>query len=445
MTKRDFKNPVSDVLDATTRIVAEGCFVNNDTRRTGLNNNDLIVGASGAGKTRGYVMPNIMHSDESMIVVDTKGQLYGQLSNQLAARGFEVWYLDFANPVASTIGYNPMNYIERYGDDRLAYNEREVEALCNYISPVETSTEPFWERSAQMYLAAFVAYALEALPEEEQNLGTVATLAKLSSSETVATLFSEWGTAFPSSYAYGKWKLTQTGKDADRTISCIRLFCSEKLAPFEGKAIQELFDNPKQVDFARMGQRRCALFVNVSDTDRSSDKLVGLLYSQAIHELCRAADALPEGHLEVPVRLILDDFAAGTRVADFDRLISTIRSRNIYASVILQSLSQLKSMYGPDAAKTIENNCDTCLYLGGLDVETARHFAEKANVPTSKIINLPVGEGYLFVRGQKARRARGYDIESDERYAALQAEPGDLRREPPAPGREATNSEDTIF
>ena len=444
MAKFEFKNPLSDTLSATNRIVAEGCFVDNDTHRTGLNNNDLIVGASGAGKTRGYVMPNIMHSDESMIVVDTKGQLFKKLSGQLAARGFEVWCLDFVNPEASTVGYNPMRFIERRGDEGRLYSERDLESLCGYLSPVEIHKDPFWDRSAQMYLEAYAAYVLEALPEDEQHLGTVATLAKLGRSEEVTALFEEWGTAFPDSYAYGKWRLLSVGKDVEKTDACIRLFCSEKLSPFEGKAIQALFRNPKQVDFARMGERRCALFVNVSDTDRTSDKLVGLLYAQAMHELCLSADARPDGHLKVPVRLIMDDFAAGTRVADFDKLISTIRSRDIYVSVILQSLGQLENMYGFAAAKTIENNCDTCLYLGGLDVGTARHFAEKANVPASRIIGLPVGEGYLFVRGQKARRARGYDIESDERYIALQATPKAPCREPSAPDHEIYGREETL-
>ena len=129
-----------------------------------------------------------------------------------------------------------------------------------------------------------------------------------------------------------------------------------------------MFSNPHQVDFRSLGRRKIALFINVSDTDRSNDKLLNLLYSQALHELCDSADCSPDGRLKVPVRFIMDDFAANAVIPDFDKVISVIRSREIYVSLILQSLSQLDSMYGKDRAMTIINNCDSCLYLGGQDV-----------------------------------------------------------------------------
>lgn len=177
-----------------------------------------------------------------------------------------------------------------------------------------------------------------------------------------------------------------------------------------------LLDHPDIPDFRSLGRRKIALFINVSDTDRSNDKLLNLLYSQALHELCDSADCSPDGRLKVPVRFIMDDFAANAVIPDFDKVISVIRSREIYVSLILQSLSQLDSMYGKDRAMTIINNCDSCLYLGGQDVETARYIAVKANKTADTI---PIDAALLFVRGQKPQQVTKYSLEEDPLYLEL--------------------------
>lgn len=187
-----------------------------------------------------------------------------------------------------------------------------------------------------------------------------------------------------------------------------------------------------------LAQEKTAVFLTVSDTDRSADRLVNLFYTQALQTLCRSADRdYPDHRLAVPVRFILDDFATNTCIPDFDNITSVIRSREIYVSII-QSLSRLNALYGPEKAKTIINNCDNCLYLGGQDVETARYISVKANRTADSILNMPLGEAYLFTRGRAPQRVRKYDLRRHERYGELPeaaARPRSARERSCAPRR----------
>ncbi len=403
-----YTNPICRISSCDCRVIAKDIFMNNDTHVTGLNNNDLIIGVSGAGKTRGYVIPNILHANDSMIIVDTKNSLYRNYAPSLSKRGYTVQNLNLARPKNTGIGYNPLRFIRKTPNKAFPYSRQDVEALCSYICSASHCKDPFWDLAARMYMTAYTAYVLEALPENEQHLGTVARLLNMPEADS---LLEEWNLAYPDSFAAEKWKLFKDCNEADKTDASIRMTCNEKLAVFQGNSIQRIFSYPEQIDFHSMSERKSALFINVSDTDRSCDKLLNLLYSQALHELCQTADNSYEGRLWIPVRIILDDFAANAVIPDFDKITSVIRSREIYVSIIIQSLTQLYSVYGKDASQTIINNCDTCLYLGGQDVTTADYMAAKANVPTEKILNLPLGEAYLFVRGQTPRRVARYDPE----------------------------------
>jgi len=150
------------------------------------------------------------------------------------------------------------------------------------------------------------------------------------------------------------------------------------------------------------------VFLNTSDTDRSSDKLVSLFFTQALHALCNHADNSPGNRLKIPVRFMLDDFASGTHIPDFDKIVSVIRSREISTSIILQSISQLEALYGHAKAKTILNNCDNLLYLGGQDVETAHYIGMKANKSATSILTMPLDDAWLFSRGQEPRQVQKF-------------------------------------
>lgn len=393
----------------TFRILAKDKTMNNNTWVTGINNNDLIIGVSGAGKTRGYVRPNLKCASDSIIVADTKSSLYQEFKPLLEREGYEVWLMDFTDMKNSPMGYNVLSAI-RYDEETDSYNEQDIMTVARAVAPGGDNQDPYWDYAAWLELEALIAYVLEALPEEEHHMGSVARLAGFLGSQVFVCMLTEWEEVCPDSIAVKKWNLFRNGSRAQTTQGCIELVLGEKLNSFVTEGAKAFALNPSQADFAEMGRRKIALFLNISDMDRSQDRFLNLIYTQALHTLCKSADKDYEGHrLKVPVRIILDDFAANTIIPDFDRIISVIRSREIYVSIILQSITQLYSMYGMDKGQTIINNCDNCLYLGGQDVETAKYIAVKANKSTNTILDMPVTDAYLFTRGQKPCKVEKFD------------------------------------
>ena len=406
------------------RILAEGRQIPNDTRATGINNNDLIIGPSGAGKTRGYVAPNLLQCAESCIVTDTKGSLVTEVGPVLASRGYRILRIDFTDFFASTCGYNPLEFIRR--DPRTGrYSQQDILTVCAALIPVE-SHDPFWDLSARTYLSCLIAYVLECLPPREQTLEYVMALFNEMTPGTrdepsnFTRLLEALGAEDPDSFAYRTYRSIAGQSSADKMFESIRAMISEKLIPLVFDGPCRLYGMPDRIDFAALGRRRTAVFLTVSDLDRSMDRLVNLFYTQALQTLCASADKDYTAHcLPVPVRLYLDDFATNTFIPDFDKTISVVRSRGVSVSVILQSVSQLEALYGHAKAATIINNCDNCLYLGGQDVDTARFIAVKANRTPDTILSLPLGEAWLFTRGRNPQRVRRFDLSHHDLYPEL--------------------------
>lgn len=391
----------------TYRLLAQGHQISNDTWKTGLNNNDLIVGPSGAGKTRGYVMPNILQCSESMIIADTKGSLRGELGNVLKENGYKVLNIDFSDCGAGT-GYNPLDFVR---DGRA----QDIMAVAAALVPVE-SREPYWDLAAQTLLQSLIGYVLECLPKKEHDLYTVT---KLFLSGKSDSLFTELETIDPESFAVSRYQLSHKNAIADKMVASVEGELSERLTMCSFAGARKLFSNPNRINFPRLGKEKTALFLTISDTDRSMDRLVNLFYTQAFQSLCAAADRSPGHRLKIPVRFYLDDFASNVIIPDFDRIISVIRSREISVSVIIQSISQLEAMYGKAKASTIMNNCDCWLYLGGVDVGTTQLIALRANKPVSSILGMPLDAALLFTRGQPPQMVKKYDLHSHPLYTRL--------------------------
>lgn len=403
------------------RIMAKDHVMNNDTWITGLNNNDLVIGPSGAGKTRNYVKPNIMQCNESLIVTDTKNNLCSELEGLLRKNGYKILRLNFTDLLENSCGYNPLSYI-RYDKKRQKYVEQDIMKVTASLVPIEIKDDPFWDHAARMVLASIIGYVLECLPKKEHTLEYVAKLLMEMDPEknNFHTLMEELEMLNPDSFAVQKYRTYRTMSKAEKTTSSILGILAEKLdcVTFDGAIA--MFNHSNQIRFADLGKEKTAVFLTVSDTDRSQDKLVNLFYTQALHYLCESADKnYPDHKLKIPVRIILDDFAANACIPDFDKIISVIRSREIYVSIILQSISQLEGLYGHAKAMTIINNCDNCLYLGGQDVETAEYIATKVNKTANTILNLPLNSAFLFTRGSEAKLVEKYDIKEHEKYQEL--------------------------
>ena len=403
--------------DTGYRILANGITVSNDTWATGLANHDLIIGPTGGGKTRSYVVPNLLSSAESFVATDTKGSLRRQVGGILERRGFRVLELDFTDVLHSPWGYNPLRYI-RWDGDRQCWNEQDIITVAAVLVPVTSRTDPFWDLSARNYAEALIGYTLDNLPQEEHTLVSVAKLFAEAETGILDELMREYCTICPDSFAAMRWKGLQGGRKADKTYSSILAILSQKLSNYSFGGVQQLFTNQNQIDFAAISQEPTAVFLRVSDSDFSLANLTSVFYTQALQMLINEADSRPDNRLQIPVRLYLDDFS-NLIIPDMDKTISIIRSREISVSIALQSVTQLEGLYGQDKAMTIIDNCDHLLYLGGQSVETARFIGAKANKPASAILNLPLGKAWLFERGALPREVKKYDLTRHPLYRQL--------------------------
>ena len=417
-TKKTARNPRANYLGQ--HILAKGVTTGTDSWESGINNNVLIFGPSGAGKTRHYVKPNILNAHESLIVSDTKGSLVKEAGPQLKSRGYDVKVINF-NDLQSGCGYNPLDYI-RYDEKTDAYSEQDIISLACSLVPVSTK-EPYWDLAARQYLEVLIGYVLEALPQDEHTLEYVVKTMYLLGTPALDNLMLELEALKPNCTTAVRYKAVKGIARADRMDASIKGILSTNLDTLSFNDALALYKKPDRIDFGELGRKKTAIFLTVSDTDRSMDKLAGAFVTQALQCLCRSADRdCPENRLPVPVRFYLDDFATNLVIPDFDKIISVIRSREIYVSIILQSVTQLDSLYGTACAKTIINNCDQMLYLGGQDVDTARLISEKSNRPLHSILSMPLDKAYLFIRGREPLLTEKYEAEKAPQSDALQAE-----------------------
>lgn len=397
------------------RILAEDVFQNNNTWVTRLNNNDLIIGPSGAGKTRGYVIPNILQANESMIIADTKGDLKDKLSPYLKSRGYEVQHINFKNTIQSD-GYNPLDFVS-YNKNTRQYNEQSLLTISHALVPdVVGDKDPFWNNSARMYLVSMIAFVLETYPSKEHHLNSVLDVFLKSTGNAFKEKMQELYQQNSESYAFRTYLLYRNNVKSEKTDVSIRAVLAEKFNGLFNKSLSHMYTKSNRINFTDIGKDKTVVFLSISDMDRSMDKLINVFYTQAFQVLTTSADQEPNHHLQVPVRFILDDFATNAFIKDFDNITSVIRSREIYVSVIIQSMSQLASLYGHNKALTISNNCDNWLYLGGQDVETATLFAKKTNRPVVEVLQMDLDAAYLFTRGTVSKKTKKYNVTKHPNY-----------------------------
>lgn len=352
------------------------------------NKNVIIIGGSGSGKTRFYVKPNLMQMGEkiSYVVTDPKGTIIIECGKMLVDNGYKVKVLNTIN-FKKSMHYNPFHYIRSEKDILKLVNT----IIANTKGEGEKSSEDFWVKAERLLYTALIGYIWYEAPEEEQNFATL--LEFINASETreedeefknaVDELFDELEAEHPEHFAvrqYRKYKLA-----AGKTAKSILISCGARLAPFD---IQELRDIMAydEMELDMLGDQKTAMFVIISDTDDTFNFIVAIMYTQLFNLLCDRADDVHGGRLPYHVRLLLDEFANIGQIPKFDKLIATIRSREISASIILQSQSQLKTIY-KDAAEIITGNCDTMLFLGGKESSTLKEISEILGKETIDLYN----------------------------------------------------------
>ena len=327
------------------------------------NKNVLVVGGSGSGKTRFWLKPNLLQCHSSYVVTDPKGSIVIECGNALLQKGYKLKIFNTIN-FSKSMKYNPMAYIHSEKDIL-----KLVTALMTNTKGEGQGGDPFWDKAERLLLVSLIAYLHYEAPVEEQNFATLLemlnTMQVSEDDETyqnpVDLLFEDLGKKKPKSFAVRQYKLYKLA--AGKTAKSILISCGARLAPFD---IQEVRDATMydELELDKLGDRKTALFLIMSDTDSTFNFLISMIYTQLFNLLCDKADDVYGGKLPVHVRLILDEFANIGQIPNFDKLIATIRSREISASIILQSQSQLKAIY-KDAAEIISDNCDSVLFLSG--------------------------------------------------------------------------------
>lgn len=397
-------------------ILAKDIKVSNDTWKTGVNNNMLVIGSSGSGKTRHVLKPNLLQMSSSYVVLDTKGSLHHEVGPILAENGYKVMNLDFTNLGSDDlVGYNPLDYVGK--DEKTGlYQESDIISLANSLCPAsEHAEDPFWEHAAADYMVAFIAYVLETLPEEEHDMNSVLRLLEGLGDGSTHILMEENALKDPMGISARHYMRTLGGRNAEKMVASIIGILAEKTSCLGFREALAMYDNPNRVDFAELGRRKCALFVTISDVDHSLSPLTDTFVFQCLTQLMRTADSYDEEMLPVPVRLFLDDFG-NLKIENFDQFISVVRSREIWVTILCQSVAQLQRTYGPFGASCIIGNCDIQLVLGFQDAETAQYFTYRADRQKSTLLNTPLDKSWLFIRGQEARVVERYDVRDHPKY-----------------------------
>jgi len=412
--KRDFVMPA-----AGEQIVANGLSFSMDCRKTNLTNNLLVVGGTGSGKTRSVVIPNLLQATGSYVVTDPKGNLYDLYGDYLRKKGYEVVRLDFVNPEKS-VSYNPLAYMRQTNEGESPDVKSIAKMICNDQETANRTNDKFWNESSQMLLESVIDYFLRWSRVPEPNIpAAFELLGDLKCSEEFnpyegtcmhgkfADCIAKIALAYPNDDCVQKFY--DVAKSASDTARSIVISMKVAIDIFRDAGLRRILEK-NDFDIKDIGRKKTAVFVVTSEFDRSRDKLVNIFFTQAMAVLCRAAEDFKDQSLPVPVRFIMDDFATNCKIDDFPRMISSVRSRNISVIPIIQAESQLKAAYGADW-QTIINNCDTYLYLGGNDVDTAFAIAERTGASFDDIMHMPVGECWVTQRGSRPVHAVRFDLE----------------------------------
>ena len=356
------------------------------------NKNILVIGGSGSGKTRFFVKPNLLQMHSSYVVTDPKGTVLLEVGKALKEGGYAIKVLNTIN-FKKSMHYNPLAYIRSEKDILKLVNT----IIANTKGEGNQSGEDFWVKAERLYYSALIGYIWYEAPESEKNLNTLIEMINASEAREddesfenpIDLLFKELEAENPEHFAvrqYKKYKLA-----AGKTAKSILISCGARLAPFDIKELRDLTEYD-ELQLDTLGDKKTALFVIISDTDDTFNFIVSIMYTQLFNLLCDKADDEYGGRLPVHVRFILDEFANIGQIPKFDKLIATIRSREISAAIILQAQSQLKAIY-KDNADTIVGNCDTMLFLGGKEKTTLKEISEILGKETIDLYNTGESRG----------------------------------------------------
>lgn len=403
---------------ATDRmILGKNAVYSTDSNETGLNNNVLVCGSSGCGKTMSISEPCLLETyHTSLIATVTKRRIVDKYKTTLEKRGYVVEDLNFIHPMESNVAYDPLEYINSYSDITFL-----AESIVRANPRKDRSNaDPYWDEAATSLLSAEIAYTI--MTKDNATFADVLELHdgidfRENGGQITTSLdhkFEYLAEKDPSCFAVSCWKSFHLLPI--KTASCVFGALNTTIDTIFSPELRKMIKMKKKVDFEKIATQKTVLFVSTSAVNPALHCFINVFYAQAFKALFEYAESLPSGKLPIPVRVLCDDFATGSRILNFPEYISIFREKKISVTLLVQSESQLESMYGREDATTIINNCDTYLYMGGMDLKTGRSISERLNAPLEDVLYMPIGQICVFRRGQKPIITSRYDIQKDEQF-----------------------------
>ena len=397
-------------------ILGEDCIYE---KNGDINQNVLVCGSSGCGKTMSVLEPRLLETvDTSLIITISKRRLVKQYTELFLNRGYQVYDLNFIHPEESNVAYDPLAYIK---------NTSDIVYLAQAIANMETrkagsKADPYWDQCAVSLLSAEIGLVMLKInhPTFSDVLKLHDMLQITEADGTIQTTIdgnfeklSECENDALSGFVQNAWRTFR--QVPIRTASCIFSTLNATLDTIFTPELRKMMDHAQKVDFEKIANEKSLLFISVSAVNPALNQFVNLFYAQSIKQLFEYAETHADGILPVPVHMLCDDFACGSRILNFPEYISIFREKGISVTLLLQSESQLSAMYEEDAT-TIINNCDTYLYMGGMDLKTCINVSTRLNIPLDEVLYMPVGKVVVFRRGERPVVTNRYNIEADRRY-----------------------------
>lgn len=400
-----------------------GCVFSTNSHETGLNNNILVVGGSGSGKTMSIAEPFLLESfHRSIITTVTKRRIANKYIPLMRSRDYDVWDLDFVHPERGNTAYDPLNFISSYPDITFIANSL---VMANPRKE-HSNADPYWDQAATSLLSALICYVLMSKDNPSFN-DVLDILDNLDFQESGSQIRTNYDHVFDAlegkeaaSFAVSNWKSFR--KLPMRTASCVFGTLNTCLDSVFTPELRKMFRMKRKVNFRHLASQRTALFITSSPVNPSLNCFINLFYAHAFKQLFEFGEEQLDGMLPIPVHLLADDFATGCPVPLFDQYISIFREKRLSVTLMIQSESQLISLYGSDQATTIINNCDTYVYLGSNDLNTAHSISQRAGLPVDEVLHMKIGGQILFRRGAKPKIGTRYNILDNKAYQEVTAE-----------------------
>lgn len=411
--------------DVDRVILGDGpeCIFSTNTNETGINNNILVVGASGSGKTVSITEAFLIETyRRSIITTVTKRRIVDKYTSLLERRGYDVWDLDFVHPKRGNVGYDPLDFISSYMD--ITFVARSI-VLANQQKKY-ANIDPYWNEAATSLLTAIISYVL--MTKDDATFSDVLEmLDNLTFEEYEGHICTNYDKKFQeleekdsSNFAVSNWK--SFVKIPLKTASCVFGILNTTIDSVFNPELREMFSMEKKIDYERLAQNRTALFVTSSPVNPSLHCFINMFYAHTFKQLFEFAEEQPDGKLPIPVHLLADDFGTGCPVPLFDQYISIFREKQISVTIVIQSEAQLYSLYGSNEATTIINNCDSYVFFGSNDLYTAKNMSIRANKTIDECLHMKVGTEILFRRGDKPKIGKRYNIFKNDIYRKVTEE-----------------------